>query len=251
VAVGEEVFVEWAPVPGAIEYEVALVDPDGRPVRDPAYASVKGESATISMDGALAGRPYRIAVRGRNGETAGADAFSEEIVVIDTAAPFASAIGVPGPGAEASIELAGKDDLALDHYLVRYREAGSPGEPLMLVGDDLLSGTEASASLVFSLPEAVRGKSIEFVVDIIDSAGNAGREALPAVVGLNGEIQFETEATPSEEPSATTPGLMPDGGCSVGDRPARPSSAGGLFAIAAIAAFGAAAGLSRRKPARR
>ncbi|HLM71312.1 MAG TPA: hypothetical protein VK459_01415, partial [Polyangiaceae bacterium] len=57
VAVGEEVFVEWAPVPGAIEYEVALVDPDGRPVRDPAYASVKGESATISMEGALAGRP--------------------------------------------------------------------------------------------------------------------------------------------------------------------------------------------------
>jgi MYXO-CTERM domain-containing protein len=243
VAVGEDVFLEWEAVPGASEYEVALVDPDGRAVRSPAYQSVKGESAKISLEGALAGRPYRIAVRGRDGEVAGADAFSGNVIVVDTAAPFASAIGTSGPSAGAAIELSGKDDLALDHYLVRFREAGDPAAPLMLVGDDLLSGKEASAKLAVSLPDAVRGKSIEFVVDIIDSAGNASRETLPALVGLNGEIQFETEGGPGEGPTAEIPGLVADGGCSVR---ARGTSEEGAAALLAIAALGAAAGRRRR-----
>jgi uncharacterized protein (TIGR03382 family) len=115
----------------------------------------------------------------------------------------------------------------------------------MLVGDDLLAGKEASASLALSLPAAVWGKSIEFVVDIIDSAGNAGRETLPALIGLNGEIQFAIEGGPDEGPTAETPGPVADGGCSVRSRPTSKEGAAALLAIAA-AALGAATGRRRR-----
>jgi MYXO-CTERM domain-containing protein len=245
VAVGEDVFIQWSAVPGASEYEVALVDPDGRAIRSPAYQSAKGESAKVSLEGALAGRPYRVALRGRSGEAAGAEAFSGNIVIVDTAAPFATASGVSG--AKAAVELSGKDDLALDHYLVRFREAGDPAAPLMLIGDDLLSGKEASASLALSLPEAARGKSIELVIDIVDSAGNVGREALPAFVGLNGEIQFETKAGPGVEPAGEVPGssLIAGGGCSV----TGPSTSRDAAALFALAGLGAA--LARRFRGRR
>lgn len=237
-SVGEDVFVEWEPVPGAIEYEIALVDPTGRAVWSPAYRSAKGESVTVPLAGALAGRPYRVAVRGRNGETAGAEAFSQNIVVVDTETPLASATAGEG----ATIEVWGKDNLALDHFVVRFREAGDATAPLMLAGDDLLSGSEASASLALSLPDFVRGKSIEFVVDIIDSAGNAGRATLPAVVGPNGEIDFggfEAAGEPLDE----NPGLAVRGGCSVTDR-ARHTDASAFLAIAAL---GALTGLRRQR----
>ncbi len=248
VAVGEDVKIQWSAVPGAVDYEVALVDPDGRPIRSPAYQSVKGESAMVSLEGALAGRPYRVAVRGRSGEIAGAEAFSGTIVIVDTAPPFASASGVSGPsaGTGASIELSGKDDLALDHYVVRFREAGDLSAPLLLVGDDLLAGKEASASLALGLPETARGKSIEFVVDVVDSAGNAARVVLPALVDLNGDIHFEIEGGgPGADPPAGSSGVVADGGCSATGR-ALPRGACALF-LFGVAGFGAALALRRRK----
>lgn len=246
VPVGEAVSLKWSPVPGASGYEVALVDPEGRPIRSPAYEGAKGESASISMEGALAGRPYRVAVRARSGDLAGAEAFSGDIVIVDKAAPIASASGASKTGGGGSIELSGKDDLALGYYLVRYRDAGDVKAPLMLVGDDLLSGKEASASLSFALPEETWGKSIEFIVDIIDSAGNAGRATLPASVGLGGEVSFESEGGLSDGPSAQPPdgGLVEDGGCSVVAR----SASRGAVAAGLLAVLGAALALRRRNP---
>lgn len=113
----------------------------------------------------------------------------------------------------------------------------------MLIGDDRLSGKEAAASLTFSLPDEVRGKSIEFVIDIIDSAGNEGRAVLSAFVGLNGEIQLE-HGFEEENPAAEIPGLAGRSGCAVRAR----TTPEGAFALFAITAFDAAVRRQRRTP---
>jgi outer membrane protein assembly factor BamB len=196
VKVGEPVVVSWSPAAGATGYEVALVGPEDEAIWDPPYHAVVGESASISLEGALARRPYRVAVRALGPEGASNDAFSPAVVIADTAVPAVEAQGSWGPEEGAQIAMNASDDLALDHYVIRYREAGAPDADAKIAGDDILSGKEAKASFALDLPAEYRGKSVVIDVDVIDSGGNIGRGSLAAQVGEDGEVRFESKAVP-------------------------------------------------------
>jgi hypothetical protein len=244
VAVGEDVTVSWEAAAGASGYEVALVDPDGRPLWSPAYMAVSGLSAVASLDGALASRPYRLVVRAKSGDQYSADVLSQPIVIVDTAAPSATARGASLQGEEAKIDIDGKDDLALDHYVIHWREADDLDGPILFLGDDLFSGKEASASFAFKLPASARGKNVAFGVDIVDSGGNVRHVTLYASVGKDGVIRFDPASGGppiADGPSAAD--LAAGGGCAL----SADTRASGVGAFALAASLGAGLALARRR----
>jgi hypothetical protein len=253
ISVGESVTASWGNVEGATSYEVALVGPDDRPLWNPAYKSVQGTSITIAPEGALAGRPYRLAVRARGLEGASDDAFSPSFSIRDLAAPallHAAAKSSAG-AAPASITFDASDDLALDHYAVTMHAVGE--DTVYTATDGMLSGASASTTASFLVPSELRGHMVMVKLRVLDSARNASVRSFEGLADENGGIAFigangEDEGAAPDDAALNgapkRPG--PGKGCSTSPEPAGSTGS----ALSALCILGAYAVARRRRRAR-
>jgi outer membrane protein assembly factor BamB len=199
VPVGGGISASWPAVEGATSYEVALVSPDETPVWSPPYREVNGTSLDVELAGALAGRPYRIAVRAVAAEGKSPDALSATVTVHDDEPPTATAKGeAKGPSA-AIVHATTQDDLALDSFVLRARIGA--GDGFLVAADGVLSGAQSADDVEWEVPEEALGQDVTLALDVYDSAGNMATATLGAHVGEDGAVTF-TDG-PSDQPPAT------------------------------------------------
>ncbi len=167
---GEPVTVTWTFVEKATGYEIALVDPDDEPLWSPAYKALPDLSLVVDLTGALAGRPYRFAVRavGANGIHS-RDAFSPPVIFRDDIPPTLKLRVIPR-GTALDVTLMAHDDLALDAYVLRYRLHDDG--PLLPIEDGPLTGTDAEVLVRWEPPILAYGRALTLVADVYDSGGN-------------------------------------------------------------------------------
>ncbi len=211
LAPGELVDFEWPEVEGASSYEVALVSPDQRPVWTPAYRSVATNSTSIDLTGALAGRPYRLAVRAVGDAGFGSEGFSPALSLVDLTAPELSLAAAGGETATLSLELG--DDVALDHYVVRL----GTDDAALVLGDALVSGKSQAAEFIWAPPADLWGAEITISVQAVDSARLSTTRTVLGRITEDGIVVFD----------AGLPGGLPDGDDIEGDDIDSPHAAGG------------------------
>lgn len=158
----------WDAVEGASSYEYALVQPDGRPAWDPPYRSTARTHARVNLAKTLAGRPFRVAVRARQGDEVGAEGFSEPFTRADARAPRVKA------GWDAWSErlwLGAADDQELDHFLIW--AVDNAGERTFL-DDGFVEGRFAQRLVELDGPRV--GDARTLLVTVVDAAGNRAEE---------------------------------------------------------------------------
>lgn len=243
---GSDVEVSWPAIDNATGYEVALVTPDQKPVWSPAFKPVSGTSTTVSLAGALASRPYLIAVRAVGTWGVGFEGLSKPVQIADVAAPQ---LAVSADGGDALVvDLDATDDVSLDHYLLRVH--GADGAEL--VGDGILSGQADQALASWVPAEEHYGSDLVVSLSVIDSAGLLAARAFAISVTDTGAVVMKGDAPvppsddapidpgegPGEEPSNET--FSAAGGCSS----AGSSKSGSWLALVAL---GLAVGARRRR----
>lgn len=207
VSPGESVKISFTAVEGAEKYEYALVGPENQALWSPPYREVTGNQVTVSLEGALAARPYRIAVRAKDAEGASPDAFSETITIDDRNAPSLKA-GVQAEGKSIAFNMTMHDDVALDHWIVSMQEAyAKDGHPIV-AGEDLVGGQDASVNAPIVAPAELWGKNVDVRVDLVDSAGNSTSAIFHAQVDNKGQI-----VAASQDTSAFAKESLSFGGC--------------------------------------
>lgn len=154
--------VKWSAVAGASAYEYALVTPAGVPVWSPAYRKTRSQHAHIDLSSALAGRPFRVAVRAVSGRDRGNDGFSPPVSLTDGRAPQVQG-GYRGDG---GLWFAAVDNQALDHFLVFGED---PNGERVWIDDGFLSGRFAPRT--WTIQGAARDYR-SFVIAVVDAAGN-------------------------------------------------------------------------------
>jgi MYXO-CTERM domain-containing protein len=188
-------------------------------------------------------------VRAVSGNKKGGEAFSAPIVLSDTAPPTAKVEANTEPGKNAGLRIEASDNVALDHYVVWWKERFASDDELWVVTDGMLSGKEAQANPAISLPHETYGQAITLAVDVVDSGWNTGRGWLNAVVGQDGTVTFPPQS-PIDPPD---PSLAPPDGdgrlassCAAGGSGNAPAWGG--FMLAAL--FGAVLRQSARRRAK-
>lgn len=245
--VGDSVTVSWQSVSNAQGYEFGLVGPDEKAIATPAYQQTSGTTATLSLDGALAGRPYRVSVRATGPAGAGAEALSKAVIVKDIAAPTAKVTTMDGPTLAVSFEAA--DDLALDHFELSVKHGNGPSS---LIDDGMLKGKQQTANASFTPDKSLWGTDVSLEAKVFDSAGLVNATTIAAHVGVDGMVTtgpgtpVSGPQTDPSGPSGTPPGSKaggesPSGGCTVG------AGEGGDASIAIGALIGALSTLRRRR----
>jgi len=217
VSPGESPSFSFAAVPGAKGYEMALIGPDEQALWSPAYRPIAGTSATVDLAGALASRPYRIAVRALGPEGASPDVFSPPLVVVDGADPSLTLSTTVFEPSSIRMALEATDDVALSHFLVQVGEAGAPEEELVVVEEGLFDGAKGEAKVDVTPPSSFFGETIRVRVTVVDSAGNVAFGQLGAIVGDDGAIaplDLPPDAAPGADLSAPAK-LISFGGCHV------------------------------------
>jgi outer membrane protein assembly factor BamB len=245
VAVGESVSASWDAVTGATGYEMALLTPDDHPLWDPPYRAANGTSGKVELAGGLANRPYRIAVRAVQDGLRGAEAFSAPIVISDSTPPVVEVTVTAPPGKTTPLHLEAADDLALDHYVVSWKESAAGDESFAVVTDGMLSGKDSQADLMLTLPQESYGKSLVLAVDVVDSGWNMGGVWLAATVSPDGVISV-TPAPPG--PSADVPPADALAACACTAGGPRKSSAWTGWMLAALLGSALRRSLRRRNP---
>jgi MYXO-CTERM domain-containing protein len=179
----EPVTVDWPEVDGATFYQIALVDPDDLPIWEPPYRDLAETTLLVDMEGALPGRPYRFAVRAANdaGERS-VFAFSPPVIYKDDVPPELDAWLIPVI-TRLDIHLHARDDVALDHYQLRYR-FGTQAE-LVPLAEGRLEGWEDSVVVPWEPPIAIYGRTITIVAEAFDAGGNVTTRTLVAEVGFD------------------------------------------------------------------
>lgn len=156
--------ISWDPIEGAASYEYALIDPNGAPVWTPPYRTARGTRAHVGLTKALAGRPFRMAVRALGADgTAGSDGFSAPLAASDDRPPRARA----GWDTRGRLWLAAADDSELDHYLLW--GVNDSGERA-LIDDGFLSGKFGQK--VIALDVSIIESQQSFLVTVVDAANN-------------------------------------------------------------------------------
>ena len=215
VAPGSSMALSWQAVEGASSYEVALLGPDDKPLNDPAYHSVDGTSASVPLDGALAGRAYRVSVRAKGSEGSGKEALSKKVIVADSTPPSAQ-VTFAG-GASASLTIGASDDVALDHYEVVLHS----GDEVSFLDDALFTGKSDSKLSVWKPEGAIWGSDVTLDVTVYDSAGLKSASSISAHVDENGNV---TASGPGSEILDETP--IPTDGPSFSNRPSESAGSG-------------------------
>ena len=215
---GDVVTVSFAPVDEATSYEFALVGPDDQPLWSPAYQPAPGTSFPVDLTGVLAQRPYRVAVRARGPKGASPDVFTRPLVVADANPPTIEATA-KAETTSLHLTLDAKDDLALDHWLVRMHEAGTPEDAALVAGEGLFDGPAGKVELAVTPPAALFGKKVLVTMSALDSAGNPGIASVAASVDDEGHV---THIDP--------PVVLPPGGAPPAATPSDPTTFGGCGA---------------------
>lgn len=218
VSPGESVKVSFGSVAGATSYEVALVGPDDQALWSPAFREASGNLATVSLDGALAGRPYRVAVRAKGPEGSSPEAFSSTITVDDRNAPSLTA-SAKTKGNSIELALKMQDDLALDHWIVWMQPNSKDGQKLV-AAEALVGGKSADVSPSFVAPEELRSRDVVIIVEALDSAGNSTNVNFNATIDQNGFVSSLTGNDAAES--------VAFGGCSAAGN-GRTGAAGGVL----------------------
>lgn len=219
VGPGAAVQVSWAPVPGASSYEVSLVTPDETPMWDPPYVEVTGTEYQVPTSGALASRPYRIAVRAIGVGGKSPDLISAPVVVVDDQPPSLVLSGGLS-GKTVALSLEATDNLALDYYVATWRADGAADE---VWADGVLAGPTGSIDLAWQADSAAWGKSGVIAIRAFDSAGQASELAINAKIHDDGTIVLLSSSNSVDGPptvwgqapdhEGSGPLLRPHGGC--------------------------------------
>jgi hypothetical protein len=220
VSPGENVTISFAQVAGATSYEIALVGPESQALWSPVYRETNGNQATVNLAGALAMRPYRIAVRAKGAAGKSPEAFSETIVVEDRNAPTLKA-NATAQGKSIGMSMVMADDLALDHWIVWMSDASQTDAPHLVAGESLVDGVASEMKPVLVVPSELRGKNVAVRVDVLDTAGNAAKATFNATIDKNGFVVAlaEGDAAVADEPVSF-------GGCrAAGNGPANTGAA--------------------------
>ncbi|MBK8995850.1 MAG: hypothetical protein IPM35_08905 [Myxococcales bacterium] len=248
VGPGASVHVSWSPVPGAINYEVSLVTPDETPMWDPPYVEVTGTEYEVPTSGALASRPYRIAVRAIGVEGKSADLISAPLVVVDSEPPslvFSSALS----GKTVALS---RSRRRITLRSTTTSQLGGPTEPDQVWADGVLLGPTGSIALAWEADSASWGKSGVVAIRVFDSAGQASELALDAEIRGDGTIVLLSSSSsvgapptilgqsPEHEGSVSV--LSPHGGCAASGR-----GAGSLRWMLAVSVLALGLFLARRR----
>ncbi len=233
VAAGASVTVTWPSVSGAQGYEYALVGPDEKAVGTPAYKPTNGTSATVSLDGALASRPYRVAIRATSASGPGLEGFSKPIAIDDLTNPTSTVTATDGPTLALTVD--GSDDVSLDHYeLLVHAGATAPA----VVDDGLMKDKHDTKNLVWAADKSVWGSDVILEVAVFDSAGLKSQSTLTAHVATDGSVttspggQVPLEPVSSDPPVSASPPATPQGdaalaGCAANCSVGAPNTSGG------------------------
>ena len=200
LGVGAGVTVSWDAIDGAASYEVALIGPDDKPVWTPTYQAAEGTSFDVDLVGALASRPYRLAVR-VGGADPGREALSSPFIIKDVTPPTLTA--TPTGGSTSTLAFEAADDLALDVGFVSVSESG--GESLV-VAEAFLKGPAEVANLTWKAPTSLLGKAVIVEASVRDSAGLVATRSFEASVGEDGVIAYDSDEPidePIDEPNDT------------------------------------------------
>jgi outer membrane protein assembly factor BamB len=218
VAPGESVKVSFSSVAGATSYEVALVGPDDQALWSPPFRAASGNQATVDLDGALAGRPYRVAVRAKGPAGTSPETFSSSITIDDHTAPTLTA-KASAKGNTILLSMQMQDDLALDHWIAWMRRAHTKEGHSLVAGEALVGGAAADLTPSIIAPEELRGQDLEMTVEVFDSAGNSTNAQFFATIDENGFVVAFSAADAAESP-------LSFGGCRAsGHGPAGPGGA--------------------------
>jgi MYXO-CTERM domain-containing protein len=175
VAAGTTLTATWPAAQGAVTYQLGLVNSDALPVWNPAFREASATTLSFNTDGLLAHRRYRAVVRPVSAAGACAETFSDEFSVTDDLPPTGALSGAYGDKGLA-IRIDASDNLALDHFTLGWRLPGE--QALAPLGDQLLTGRTATATVTFTPPDT--SKSIELVLEVFDSANLSTRVTLTA-----------------------------------------------------------------------
>ncbi|MBK9263004.1 MAG: PQQ-binding-like beta-propeller repeat protein [Polyangiaceae bacterium] len=187
ISPGQDVTISFGQVSGATSYEYALVGPENEALWSPAHRDVATNQVTVNLDGVLASRPYRIAVRAKGPAGSSPEAFSETIVVEDRNAPTLTATATAHDDTVV-VSMKAQDDLALDHFIVWMRDAENAESPLLVAGEALLDGPSAEIEPAFVVPVELWGKNVGIRVDVLDSAGNSAQSTFNAKINKSGHV---------------------------------------------------------------
>lgn len=211
LAVGETAHLHWSKSPGADFYELSLTDPEGRPLWDPPYRSAPFESAEIPLEGALAGRPYRVLVRARLGDSASADAASGALFIADHTKPSLRAEGSTEGPARVHIAIAAEDDLALSHFVIRFADVN--GSIRRVAADGPAPGKTLKTIQSLSISSEFFGKTIEMECQAADSGLNTSAAVLKAEISQTGEVHWIKAQASSDSAAEKMPQII--GGCGI------------------------------------
>lgn len=187
VSPGESVTIAFSSVQGATSYEYALVSPEERALWSPAFLETKSNQISVDLKGALAARPYKVAIRAKGPAGVSPEAFSPNIVIDDHNAPTLEAKASES-GKTLELSLSMRDDLALDHWIVWMRDADVSDAPNLVAGEALVGGASSDVTANVVAPKELYGKNVAIRVDVLDSAGNAAQSMFTAKVDPNGQI---------------------------------------------------------------
>ncbi len=237
IAPGESITIAFAEVTGATSYEYALVGPENEALWSPPYRDAQGLQASVKLDGILAARPYRIAVRAKGPDGSSPEAFSPPFVVSDINPPTLDA-SASAKGDSIVLTMATRDDLMLDHWIVWMRDGAQADSPLLVVGEALLEGSYAELAPAITPPPELWGKDVDVRVDVLDSAGNAVQKTFGAKIDNGGQVVFVDSLVDADDKQP-----IRFGGCAAA--PSGPTNAGALVGL------GLAVALARRARRRR
>lgn len=225
VSPGENVKVAFPSVAGATSYEYALVSPEERALWSPAFLETTGNQVTIDLKGALAARPYKVAIRAKGPAGVSPEAFSPNIIIDDRQAPTLEAkASETGKTIELSLNM--RDDLALDHWIVWMNDADVSDAPNLVAGEALVGGVSSDVTAKVTAPKELYGKNVAVRVEVLDSAGNAAQSVFTAKIDPNGQI-VSLSAPNSDKPVSF-------GGCQASNS-SSPNPAAALFLALALA----------------
>ncbi len=220
VSPGEDVTISFAQVAGASSYEYALVGPENETLWSPVYRELTGNQVTVNLAGALASRPYRIAVRAKGAAGTSPETFSEAIVIEDRIVPTLKATAT-AQGKSIKVSMAMRDDLALDHWIVWMSDADQAQAVQLVAGEALVDGVSSEITPAIVAPLELRGKNVNVRVDVLDTAGNAAQVTFSAIIDKNGIVTAVAESD-----AAFADDSLSFGGCrAAGNGPANTGAA--------------------------
>ncbi|MDC3955861.1 VCBS repeat-containing protein [Polyangium jinanense] len=217
---GEAVTVAFAPVAEAKSYEYALVGPDDQALWSPAYKTAAGTEIPLDLEGVLADRPYRVAVRAIGPNGASPDVFSRPVVVEDGNDPTLE-VAATADGTTLHVALDASDDLALDHWLVKMIEPAVDSAEEIFAGEGLFEGRAGKAELAITPPSTLFGKKVTVFVSVLDSGGNEALTAINASVDDKGhftQVDPPVILDPDQPIETPTPEPTTFGGCGASGR---------------------------------